>query len=155
MGSPSEALRFGTPGKDGQCAGIEAVQQLLVAEHGPWRGGPSGWEPTLSADTRAVDSLEAELRALASSFPAHEVIRTNGDLFPPCFPRGRGKRRPGRARSPFRLRFPELHRVSAAGDAAAGAGPVRVGELAARLVQALAGVRAGDSRDSRSLGDLH
>src|SRR5262249_27504126 len=32
-------------------------EALLVAEHGAWRTGPSGWEPTLAIDKGAVDSL--------------------------------------------------------------------------------------------------
>lgn len=48
---------------------------LLVAEHGAWRTGPDGWEPTLSLDTGVIDSLVAELELLGADYPLSRVER--------------------------------------------------------------------------------
>jgi alpha,alpha-trehalose-phosphate synthase [UDP-forming]/trehalose-phosphatase len=48
---------------------------LLVAEHGAWRGGPAGWEATLSIDAKAIDPLVAELLPLRARFPGALVER--------------------------------------------------------------------------------
>jgi trehalose 6-phosphate synthase len=44
-------------------------EALLVAEHGAWRTGPSGWEATVGVDKAAVESLVLELRRLLEKYP--------------------------------------------------------------------------------------
>ena len=48
---------------------------LMVAEHGAWRTGASGWEAVLSADGNAVDTLAAELRSLQAKYPTAGIER--------------------------------------------------------------------------------
>jgi alpha,alpha-trehalose-phosphate synthase [UDP-forming]/trehalose-phosphatase len=47
----------------------------IVAEHGAWRSRPDGWEPTVTVDAGAVDSLAIELGRLQSRHRAALVER--------------------------------------------------------------------------------
>jgi trehalose 6-phosphate synthase len=53
---------------------------LLVAEHGGWRSGPAGWEPMLSVDAKAIDSLAADLQMLRSKYPGSLLERKTWSL---------------------------------------------------------------------------
>lgn len=48
---------------------------VLFAEHGGWKRGPQGWEPAIAADEHAIDSLFAELEAIAKSVPGVKLER--------------------------------------------------------------------------------
>lgn len=50
-------------------------QALLIAEHGAWRRGPDGWQPTVSLDPATIDSLVVELERLGAEYPLARVER--------------------------------------------------------------------------------
>ncbi len=69
------ALVSGRPREDLERLFPERQNLLMVAEHGAWRTGPTGWEATLSLDDRIIDSLVLELEALGAQYDQARVER--------------------------------------------------------------------------------
>jgi len=53
----------------------EPRRALLIAEHGAWRSGPEGWQPTLQLDPGSIDSLVVELERLGDEYPRARIER--------------------------------------------------------------------------------
>ncbi len=71
----SLAVVSGRPREDLERLFPDRRNVLLVAEHGAWRTGPSGWEATLSLDARIIDSLVFELESLGAQYEKARIER--------------------------------------------------------------------------------